>query len=145
MMDGPMDESHEAILDHDLEDASLDALLRRGDRAAPPVALADLEARILSAAAFRLAARRRAARASTTADTLAAWVRVALPLAAAAAIFAAVSLSRIESTTLADAELRDSDPAALLSALESSDASGLARQVIVNDAASSVGLDSDAR
>ncbi|MBC7843999.1 MAG: hypothetical protein H7099_16880 [Gemmatimonadaceae bacterium] len=145
MMNGPMDESNDAIRDHDLKDPSLDALLRRADRAPSPAALGDLQARILSAAAFPLAARRRAARASTTADTLAAWVRVALPLAAAAAIFAAVSLSSIESTTLADAELRESDPAALLSALESSDASGLARQVIMNDAASTVGLDSDAR
>lgn len=145
MMNGPQDESHDAISDHDLNDPALDAVLRRVDRAAPPVALGDLEARILSAAAFPLAARRRATRASTTADTLAAWVRVALPLAAAAAIFAAVSLSRIETTTLADAELRESDPAALLSALETSDASGLARQVITNDAASSIGLDPDAQ
>ena len=145
MMHDPQDDSHDAIPDHDVNDPALSAVLRRADRGPAPVALGDLEARILSAAAFPLAARRRAARASTTADTLAAWVRIALPLAAAAAIFAAVSISRIESTTLADAELRESDPAALLSALESSDASGLAQQLIVNDAASSVGLDPDAR
>lgn len=145
MMNGPKDESHDAISDHDLNDPALDAVLRRAERGASPVALDDLAARILSAAAFPLAARRRAARASTTADTLAAWLRVALPLAAAAAIFAAVSLTRLETTTFADAELRESDPAALLSALETSDASGLARQVITNDAASSIGLDPDAR
>ena len=103
-----------------------------------------LQSRIRSAAAFPLAARRRAAR-TTTADTLAAWVRIALPLAAAAAIFAAVSLARIETSTLADAELRDSDPGALLSALASDDASGLARLVIVNDADTSFGLGTESR
>ncbi len=114
-------------------DEVLEALLRRGDRRAPPAALGDLEARILAQAAFPLAARRRAARTSM-ADTLAAWMRVALPLAAAAAIVAAVGLSRIDRTTVADAELRDSDPGALLSALETDGASGLAHHVIASDA-----------
>lgn len=126
----PMDRTRDVP---EMPDPALDALLRRHDRGAPRADLGNLEARILSAAAFQLAARRRTARTSM-ADTLAAWVRVALPLAAAAALFAAVMLSRMDSTTLADADLRESDPAALLSALESDGSSGLAHHVIVGDA-----------
>jgi anti-sigma-K factor RskA len=98
------------------------------------VALGDLEARILAKAAFPLAARRRDARAGL-ADTLAAWVRVALPLAAAAAIAAVFFLSRVDTSLLADAdaELRQSDPAALLSALEMEGSSGLVNHVIAID------------
>lgn len=115
------------------EDLPLDALLRRADRPRPPLGMAELEAHIMAQAAFPLASRRRNTRVST-AEMLAGWVRVALPLAAAAALFAALSLSSIESTsTLADAELRDSDPAALLSALESDGSSGLAHHVIASD------------
>lgn len=142
MMNGPKDESSDSIIE--ATDPALDALLRRADSLPPRVEFDALQARIRSAAAFPLAARRRAAR-TTTADTLAAWVRIALPLAAAAAIFAAVSLARIETSTLADAELRDSDPGALLSALASDDASGLARLVIVNDADTSFGLGTESR
>jgi anti-sigma-K factor RskA len=118
-------------------DPALETLLRRADRGAPPVAFGDLEARILAQAAFPLAARRRSAR-NSMADTLAAWMRVALPLAAAAAIVAVLGLSRIDRTTLADAELRDSDPGALLSALESDGPNGLAHHVIASDAVSNV-------
>ncbi|MCC7055353.1 MAG: hypothetical protein IT355_18920 [Gemmatimonadaceae bacterium] len=120
----------------DVPDAALDALLRRHDPAARLVPPAGLDARILDGAAFALAGRRRAARTSM-ADTLAAWVRVALPMAAAAAIFAATFIPRMEATvtgTIADAELRDSDPAALLSALESDGSSGLANHLIASDA-----------
>ena len=120
----------------DDRDPALESMLRRGDRGAPPVVFGDLEARILAQAAFPLAARRRTTRTSM-ADTLAAWMRVALPLAAAAGIVAVLSLSRIERTTLADAELRDSDPGALLSALESDGPNGLAHHVIASDAAAS--------
>lgn len=128
----------------DVPDRQLDALLRRADVSAPSRQSSDLEARILAQAEFALAGRRRAARGATrggtrvigTADTLAAWVRIALPLAAAAALFAAVSLTRIESGTVAEAELRESDPAALLSALESDGSSGLAHHVIASDAVS---------
>lgn len=116
----------------DMPDAALDALLRRADRGVPNGQLSSLEARILSQAAFPLAAKRRAARTST-ADTLAAWVRVAIPLAAAAAIFAAISLTTLDSGTVADAELRESDPAALLSALESDGSSGLAHHLVASD------------
>jgi hypothetical protein len=132
MTNDPMDRAT------DVPDPALDALLRRHERGAPAWASGDLEARILSQAAFPLAARRRAARASL-ADTLAEWVRVALPLAAAAAIAAVAYLSSIDRSTLADAELRDSDPAALLSALESDDASGLAHHLIASDAADGAG------
>ncbi len=114
-------------------DPALDALLRRADRAAPPVAASSIEARILTQATFLLGVRRRPARTSM-ADTLAAWVRVALPLAAAAALFAALSLSRIDMTIVVDAELSDSDPAALLSALGSDESSGLAHHLIASDA-----------
>lgn len=115
------------------EDKAVDALLRRADRAHQPLGIPELEARIVAQAAFPLASRRRNTRAST-AEMLAGWVRLALPLAAAAALFAALSISSIESTsTLADAELRDSDPAALLSALESDGSSGLAHHVIASD------------
>jgi hypothetical protein len=144
----PQDESPDSMhmsRETDGADAALDALLRRAGNSAPPLAFDALEARILSAAAFPLAARRRSARQSM-ADTLAAWVRVAVPLAAAAALFAVFSLARIESTTtLADAELRDSDPAALLSALESPESSALARHVIASDAARSIGYDLESR
>ncbi len=117
-------------------DPALETLLRRVDRGAPPAAFGDLEARILAHAAFPLAARRRAARTSM-ADTLAAWMRIAVPLAAAAAIVAVLGLTRIDRTTVADADLRDSDPGALLSALESNGSSGLAHHVIAGDAATS--------
>lgn len=113
-------------------DAQLDALLRRSDYAAPLGDASALEARILSQAAFPLAARRRRARTSM-ADTLAAWVRVALPLAAAAALFAALSLSRMDVNVVVDVELRESDPGVLLSALESESSSGLVYHVITND------------
>ena len=148
MMIGPHDESphsQHVKRETDSADAALDALLRRAEISAPPIAFGALEARILSAATFPLAARRRSAR-NSMADSLAAWVRVAVPLAAAAALFAVLSLSRVESTTtLADAELSDSDPAALLSALESPGSSGLARHVIESDAARSVGYELESR
>jgi hypothetical protein len=145
MTHGPHDESPDSMdMTEDTGDPALDALLRRAAGGAPRVAFADLESRIRSAAAFPLAARRRNAR-SSMADNLAAWVRVALPLAAAAALFAAFSFSRVESTTLADAELSESDPGALLSALESGRSIGLARRVISSDAASSVGYDLENR
>jgi anti-sigma-K factor RskA len=112
---------------------ALDALLRRADRARLAQRLPDLEARIVAQAAFPLAARRRDARGST-AEMLAGWVRVAIPLAAAAALFAALSLSSGDtSATLADVDLSESDPAALLSALESDGSSGLAHHLIAND------------
>lgn len=130
----PHDPSHDATMDK-----PLDALLRLHDRGAPRVALDDLESRILAQAAFPLAARRRAARV-TMADTLAEWVRVALPLAAAAAIFASVFLSRPEATHFVDAELHESDPGALMSALESDGASGLARHLIVNESSTAPDL-----
>jgi hypothetical protein len=113
-------------------DAPLDVLLRRSDRGAPRPDTSALEARILAQAAFPLAARQRRARVSM-ADTLAAWVRVALPLAAAAALFAALSLSRMDVNVVVDVELRDSDPGVLLSALESESSSGLVYHVIAND------------
>ena len=147
MMHGPPDESPD-LMDmtklEDRRDPALDALMRRAAGSAPLRVFADLESRIMSAAAFPLAARRRSAR-NSMADTLAAWVRVALPLAAAAALFAAITFSRVESTTLADAELSESDPAALLSALESGGSNGLARRVIASDAASSIGYDLEIR
>ncbi len=127
MTDDAMDETT------DRNDPALEALLRKHASPAPSGSLGQLEARILAQAAFPLAARRRDAR-TGVADTLAAWVRVALPLAAAAALAAVLFLSRLETSTLADAELRDSDPAALLSALESDGSSGLANHVIASDA-----------
>ena len=152
MMNGPDDASRDSVHggdSGDTHDPALDALLRRADSGAPTLANLDLESRILSAAAFSLAARRREVRKHARggmADTLAAWLRVALPVAAAAALFAALSLSRIETTTiLADAELSESDPGALLSALESGVSSGLARHVISSDAASSIGYDQESR
>ena len=129
MMEDPMDRTTDRL------DPALDALLRRHARPAPAAGRGgDLEARVLAQAAFALAARRRTARVGI-AETLAAWVRVALPLAAAAAIAAVAFLARLENTSLADAELRASDPAALLSALESEGGSGLAHHVIAGDAA----------
>ncbi len=128
----------------DAHDARLDVVLRRADGGAPRADLAAMQARIMSQAAFPLAARRRSARTST-ADMLAAWVRVALPLAAAAAIFAALVLRSAEPGTLADAELRDSDPAALLSALESDGSSGLAHHLIANDAVASSAAESESQ
>ncbi len=124
-------------------DPALETLLRRVDRGAPPAVFDDLEARILAQAAFPLAARRRTARTSM-ADTLAAWMRIAVPLAAAAAIIAVLGLSRIDRTTVADVDLRDSDPGALLSALESDGSSGLAQHVIASDAATSAAAESEA-
>ncbi len=117
----------------DATDPALDALLRRADHHAPSIDASSVEARIISQAAFLLAARRRTARTSMS-DTLAAWVRIALPLAAAAALFAALALSRLDTTLVVDAELSDSDPAALLSALESEGSSGLAGHLIASDA-----------
>jgi hypothetical protein len=119
--------------DSDTPDPALDALLRRHDSAARLIASDGLDAQIVSRANFALAARRRAAR-NSTADTLAAWVRIALPLAAAAAIVAATYIPRMELGTVADAELRESDPGALLSALESDGSSGLANHLIISDA-----------
>ena len=117
----------------DAADVQLDGLLRRAGVTVPPLPL-DCEARILGQAALPLAARRRSARTLSIADTLAAWGRVALPLAAAAALFAAISLSRSDVVTLAEAELRESDPAALLSALESGADGALALHLIASDA-----------
>lgn len=126
----------------DTHDAALDALLRRTDRGAPVSRMSALEARIMSQATFPLAFRRRSTRTST-ADMLAGWVRVAIPLAAAAAIFAVVSLARLDVGSLADAELRESDPAALMSALESGGSTGLAHHLIANDTdASAAGSES---
>ena len=144
MMNGPTGGSPDPLDAIEQPDPALDALLHRADRGAPEVVFSALESRIRSAAAFPLAARRRAAR-SSMADTLAAWVRVALPLAAAAAIFAAVSLSRTDTSTVADAELRESDPAALLSAIESDGSGGLAFHVIASDAESGVSLNPERR
>ncbi len=147
----PRDESLDSRdLKHEMEpgmevhDPRLDAVLRRGDGGAPRTDFAAMQARIMSQAAFPLAARRRSARTST-ADMLAAWVRVALPLAAAAAIFAALVLKSAEPSMLADAELRDSDPAALLSALESDGSSGLAHHLIANDAVASSAAESESQ
>lgn len=137
-MDDPMDRTT------DRPDPALDALLRRQARPVPVVALGDLEARILAAAAFPLAARRRNARV-TLADTLAGWGRVALPLAAAAAIAAVAYLSRMETTTWADAELRESDPAALLSALDGDGGSELAHHLIGSDAVIGGTITTDSR
>jgi anti-sigma-K factor RskA len=138
MTDDPMDRAT------DKPDPALDALLRQLARPVPPALLGDLEARILAAAAFPLAARRRNARTSV-ADTLAAWARVALPLAAAAAIAAVAYLSQMETRTLAEAELRESDPAALLSALEADGSSGLAQHLIGSDAVSGSARVSESR
>jgi anti-sigma-K factor RskA len=138
MTDNPMDRAT------DRPDHALDALLRQYARPVPGAARSELESRILAQAAFPLAARRRAARLGV-ADTLAAWVRVALPLAAAAAIAAVLFLSRIDTGALADAELHDSDPAALLSALESDDGSGLAHHVIASDAVSGGAVEPEPR
>lgn len=115
--------------DADAWSAPFDAQLRLHRTPAPRPALGGLEARILAQAALPLAARRRALRA-TIADTLAAWGRVAVPMAAAAALFAALLLSRVDTSTVADDELHDSDPAALLSALEAGDGGALAAHVI---------------
>lgn len=119
------------LLDDDADawGAPFDAQLRRHVAPPPLPALGVLEARILAQAALPLAARRRAARA-TLADTLAAWGRVAVPMAAAAALFAALLLSRVETSAVADADLHDSDPAALLSALDAGDGGALAEHVI---------------
>lgn len=125
-------------------DPVLDALLRRHDPARRRVPSAHLEARVLDAATFALAARRRDAR-TTMADTLATWVRIALPLAAAAAIAASIYVPRLEQVgTVAEVELRESDPGALLSALESEGSSGLANHLIVSDALPAT-TESDAR
>ena len=132
MINGPHDESHDSPDSTDSTDAMLDALLRRADRGAPSFAREALDARIMEQASFALASRRRRARTSL-ADTLAAWVRIALPMAAAAAIVAAAYLSSLETTSVAEAELRDSDPAALLGALESGASGGLAQRVIASD------------
>lgn len=131
-------------LQHDMPDAALDALLRRTDRVASLSLGGDLEARILARAAFPLAARRRDARMSL-ADTLAAWVRVAVPLAAAAALVAGVFLSRLEMPAVADSELRDSDPGALLSALEAEGSGVLTQHLIGSDAEPTVLADTDTR
>lgn len=118
----------------DTTDPALDALLKQHARPVPAMALGALEARILTQATFPLAARRRNARV-TVADTLAAWVRVALPMAAAAAIAAAAFMPHAESTaTFVESGLRESDPAALLSALESDGGNSLAHHVIASDA-----------
>jgi hypothetical protein len=138
MTDNPMDRAT------DRPDPALDALLRQHARPVPRAALGDLESRILAQAAFPLAARRRNARIGL-ADTLAAWVRVALPLAAAAGLAAVLFLSRVENGTVADAELRESDPGALLSALESDGSSGLAHHVIASDAVSGGAVEPEPR
>ena len=119
-------------LAHDIPDRVLDALLRRSDVTVAHGARRDLESRILDRAALPLAARRRDARSAraTVADTLAAWVRVAMPIAAAAAIIAMLALPTAHPADVADAELRDSDPAALLSALDAENGRGLAHHVI---------------
>jgi hypothetical protein len=137
------DESRDLRDAPDSMDPALDRVLRRADRGVPAGALDDLEARILSAATFPLAARRRDARTSM-ADTLAAWVRVALPLAAAAAIFAVIGLTQLDGSAVADAELRDSDPAALLSALETDGSSGLAHHLIASNNLAATGTDGEA-
>jgi hypothetical protein len=114
-------------------DPALDAVLRRGDWMPAADDLPAMESRILSQAALPLAARRRTARTSM-ADTLAAWVRVAIPLAAAAALYLILSAWGGEPAgTLADVELRESDPAALLSAIESDGSAVLEHHLVSSD------------
>jgi hypothetical protein len=125
--------------DDDMHDPALDALLRRADIVSHLPMPATLESRIVARAELPLAARRRDLRVTgdrtrhSTADTLAAWLRVAMPMAAAAAIIAVLSLSRIEITNVTDAELQSSDPAALLSALDNTQ-NALAHHLIGSDA-----------
>jgi hypothetical protein len=133
-----------------MDDPALDALLRRVDVATHLAASAHLESRILAHAELPLAARRRDARVGaspsrrSTADTLAAWFRIALPTAAAAAIIAALSLSRIDVTVVADADLQSSDPAALLSALDNN-ANDLAHHLIASDAGDDDAMTTESR
>jgi hypothetical protein len=120
-------------------DPALDALLRRADVVSHLAAPAALESRVVARAALPLAARRRDMRGRSdtarpsTADMLADWLRVAMPMAAAAAIIAVLSLSRIEATLVTDADLQNSDPAALLSAIDNNQ-NALAHYLIANDA-----------
>lgn len=133
-------------LAHDMPDPALEALLRRALPDAPAGAEHDLAARIIAQAALPLAARRRNARTmrdTSMADTLADWVRIAMPIAIAAALIAVLALSRAERVQLADAELRDSDPAALFSALDADGTSGLTDRVITLDAGSPVTVEKE--
>jgi hypothetical protein len=132
------------VNDDDSMDANaqaLDALLRRGDAMQTPAVRVDLESRIVTAAEFALASRRRTARGlrateTSTTDTLAAWFRLALPIAAAAAIVAVLTLSRLDATVASsDSDLSDNDSAALFSALESDGGASLSYHVIASDAA----------
>ena len=115
-------------------DLGLAALLRRADPAAHGLDVpGHIASAVLDAAAMSLARRRRSVR-TGMADLLAGWVRVALPVAAAAAIVASVFLTRIESRALADADLQESDPGALLSALDADSSTGLAQYLLGADA-----------
>jgi hypothetical protein len=125
--------------DTDMNDPALDALLRRADVVSHLPTPVALESRILAHAELPLAARRRDVRdgghstRQSTADTLAAWLRVAMPMAAAAAIIAVLSLSRVDLTVVTDADLQNSDPAALLSALDNNP-NALTHHLIATDA-----------
>jgi hypothetical protein len=126
-------------------DLALAALLHRADPAARGLEVPEhIAVAVLDAAAMPLARLRRAERASL-ADLLAGWVRVALPLAAAAAIVASVFLTRIESRVLADADLQESDPGALLSALDADNSTGLAQYLVGSDAETAGGVVPDSR
>lgn len=125
-------------------DHELAALLRRADPARGIPLPAHLTASVLDAASFTLARRRRDAR-TGIADLLAGWVRVAIPVAAAAAIVASLYLGRIEASALADADMLDSDPGALLSVLDSDGSTGLAQYLIGSDAEPTAGVLPDSR
>ena len=111
---------------------ALAELLRRADPALGVTPRHDVASRVLDAAMLPLARRRKNAPAGA-ADFLAGWVRVVMPLAAAAAIFASVFLPRADATALADADLLDSDPGALLSVLDTDNGNALVQYLVDSD------------
>jgi hypothetical protein len=104
-------------------DPALNALLVRSERTAPAFDAGVLQARIVAQAALPLAARRRDARRArpvgpSMTDALAGWWRIAIPVAAAAALAAVISVQRVDVSLVAELELRSSDSAALFGTLE---------------------------
>jgi hypothetical protein len=120
-------------------DPVLDAALRRGASAPPAFAHDALHARIVAQAALPLAARRRThkQRASTgvdaLTDALAGWWKIALPMAAAAALAAMISVQRADGSIVVELEVRSSDSAALFGALSTDAETTLTDRVISRD------------
>jgi hypothetical protein len=110
-------------------DHELHKLLQRGAQSPPAMDHDALAERIVAQAALPLVALRLAQRKST-ADTLAAWVRVILPAAAAAALIISLGVLGLSNNAAESRDVLADDSDALLSAITTSASGDLASHLI---------------